>query len=121
MNQRLGRNQRVRKRLVFQFLFEKGAFAKGKYLNLWAYQGKVVPSETPEPKIGIMVSRKVHKNAVQRNRWRRVVKETFRKQQHLLGEHLHLAVSVRPGQKMPGFQVLAEELLGLIQKALRVV
>lgn len=101
---------------MFQFLFKKGHFAKGKYLNLWAYQGRVSPSDPPSPQIGIMVSRKVNKSSVQRNRWRRRVREAFRKQQHLMKRNLHLIVSVRPGQAIPSFEALARELLELIQK-----
>lgn len=55
-----------------------------------------VPNDLQHPRLGTAVSIKAAGNAVQRNRIKRLVRESFRLHQELLGSR-DLVVLVRPG------------------------
>ncbi len=49
------------------------------------FNAHVAPNALGHPRIGLAVSRRVSKKAVQRNRLKRIVRESFRRHQHELG------------------------------------
>lgn len=53
-------------------------------------------NELPYPRLGLSVSRKVG-GAVDRNRWKRVLREAFRLLRHELPEGVDLVIIPRPG------------------------
>lgn len=46
---------------------------------------QVAPNDSTHPRLGLVVSRKVSKKAVERNRIKRIIRESFRYSQHKLG------------------------------------
>jgi len=68
-----------------------------------------VPNELPYPRLGTAVSIKAAGNAVQRNRIKRVIRESFRLHQQLLGSS-DLVVLVRPGIRSRNNQQLLSAL-----------
>lgn len=61
---------RLKKRKDFENIFEKGVTAPNRYFFL-----KIVQSDNPETRIGFIVSKKVSKKAVERNRVKRLFRE----------------------------------------------
>ena len=87
-DQSFPKSARLLKSCEFQRVYEGHAFAADDTLVL-----KAVPNETGKVRLGLSVSRKVG-NAVVRNRWKRHIREAFRRQRGdlLIG----LDVVVRP-------------------------
>jgi ribonuclease P protein component len=74
-------------------------------------------SELPHPRLGLSVSRKVGK-AVVRNRWKRLIRESFRLSQHLLPAGIDLVV--RPQRDAePELAAISRSLPALAQRVAR--
>lgn len=65
---------RLKKKKDFESIFERGVTAKNRYFFL-----KIIKNDNPDSRIGFIVSKKVSKKAVERNR----VKRLFREAVHL--------------------------------------
>jgi ribonuclease P protein component len=65
-------------------------------------------------RLGLVVSKKVG-NAVQRNRWKRIIREVFRLEQHVLQEPLDLVVIPRQGVE-PEFELIRRSFRKLVKK-----
>jgi ribonuclease P protein component len=72
-----------------------------------------VANDLGHPRLGLTVSRKVG-DAVERNRWKRILREAFRLTQHKLPA-LDL-ICIPRGEKCPGLQRIAESLLALSRR-----
>jgi ribonuclease P protein component len=114
MDQRLKPDQRVRKRGSFQQIFKRGKFAKGVLMHVWSYEEK--GAQLAQPKIGIVVSRKVDLRATQRNLWKRRIREAFRRNQNKIAANLSLLIQARKQEKIPSFQAIEAEMLQLLAK-----
>jgi ribonuclease P protein component len=64
--------RKIRRRGEFQRVFDAGRRAHGRYLTI-----VFAPTGTPQSRLGIVASRKVG-GAVERNRAKRLIRETFR-------------------------------------------
>lgn len=89
MTRSLSRDVRITKASDYAHTFQKGQRAHGKYWQL-----VVAPSNEPNPRLGLAISKKVYKKAVDRNLRKRLARETFRLQQAQLG-HLDLIVMAK--------------------------
>lgn len=72
------------------------------------------------PKIGIVVSRKVHTRAAPRNLWKRRIREAFRRQQQSMDPEavmIFQAKAAKNLKKTPSYQEIAEEMMSLLKKA----
>lgn len=114
MKQRLGRDQRIKKKIEFDFLFKTGRSAKGKFLIIWA-EDKNLPRPALLPKIAVSVSRQVDTRAVVRNLWKRRVKEAFRRNQEKIFSGTAVLAKVRRIE-MPSYQEIEKELFFLLGK-----
>ena len=119
MKQRLGPDQRIKKKSEFDFLFKSGRSAKGKFFVLWAAD-KNLPHEaqpsTRLSKIAVSVSRQVDSRAVVRNLWKRRIREAFRQNQEKVKDGTAMLVKVRRIE-MPSYREIEKELFFLMDKA----
>lgn len=66
------------------------------------------PNQYDHPRLGIVVSKKCSKKAVERNRIKRVIRESFRYHQHLLGGFDFLFIAKKPIIEQPQSAFRAE-------------
>jgi ribonuclease P protein component len=87
----------------FQKVYRQGKRYDGSLLTAF-----VLPNKLPQDRLGITASRKAVGNAVQRNRARRLLKETFRlKKSSLVGLQEHYDWVINAKRRLPGFKVTA--------------
>lgn len=101
--------RRIRRSGDFTTVFDRGKVAADDVLVVHA-------TRAPEPmtKIGLSVSKRVG-NAPQRNRWKRLLREAFRRNAAQLPTHLWLVVRPRRGAAAD-FQAIQRSLVRLARK-----
>jgi len=76
----LTRGVRITQASDYAHIFQKGKHSQGKYWRLVA-----APSGESTPRLGLAISKKAYKRAVDRNLRKRLARETFRLQQAQFG------------------------------------
>ncbi len=94
---------RLRSRKDFQRVYGAEAFAAGEQLVV-----RGCANELDHSRLGLSVSRKVG-SAVVRNRWKRLIREAFRRSQSRLPAGLDLVVRPRAGAQ-PEYAAIADSL-----------
>ncbi len=80
MSFRLTRQSKVLKPSDYKSIFNHGKMTRGKY-----WQVMSIKTDDSPAKLGLAISKKVHRLAVQRNRFKRLAREAFRLKQAQLG------------------------------------
>lgn len=103
---------RLRASAEFQAVFKGGRRLSSPQLKLHAH----VRAEATAPRLGVAVSKKVDKRAVGRNRIKRLARELFRQQRHLLppGDYVLIA---QPGASPLDNDALRAQMLQLFERA----
>ncbi len=111
-SQAFARAGRLRRRVDFVAVQEQGRRASGRHYLLLARR-----QDPPrkEPRFGITVSRKVG-GAVERNRVKRWVRESYRRLRSLAPAATDLVVIARPSATGSGLRATAAELEGLLKR-----
>jgi ribonuclease P protein component len=109
----LRRDQRIRKRGEFQTFFERGRFVRGRLVHLWTLTEE---SSGRGPRLGLIVSRKTHRNAAARNLWKRRIREIFRKNQRNIKKETVVLIQSRRSGPAPDSGALEEEIKGLLKQ-----
>lgn len=104
---RLGRVQRVRHGADFD-----RAYRRGRKLVNDCFSAAVVPSGLDHARIGLSVAARTGGNAVRRNRLRRMIRESFRLEQHRLPP-TDIVVGLRNGSRGASAVALREALAAL--------
>ena len=87
--------------------FQK-VYRQGKRYDSSLMTAFVLPNTLSHDRLGITASRKAVGNAVQRNRARRLLKETFRlKKSSLAGLHVHYDWVINAKRRLPSLMVTA--------------
>jgi ribonuclease P protein component len=102
-DERFPRIYRIRRRADFQRVHEAGVYAADEMLVV-----RGCHNDLPYSRLGLAVSRKVGR-AVVRNRWKRLIREAFRKSRSELPSGLDLVVRPRRGAA-PDYRRIAESL-----------
>lgn len=116
MNQRLRPEQRIRGRFSFQTVFNKGIFRRGEILNLWVFAetAGLGIRKTTKPKLGVVVSRRVSSKAVERNLWKRKIREAFRQHQGRMTPGVAVVIQARSRKKVPEYAQIKTEMMNLL-------
>jgi ribonuclease P protein component len=109
----LPNQNRLRRREDFAKVYAKGDRYRGTYLSLRI----LFDSNDPFIRIGIVVSKKVSKLAVTRNRFKRQLRAIFRQLLSQLKNGLQIVVTVTTVQSKPSYQELWDDLKNLLAKA----
>jgi ribonuclease P protein component len=97
------KSRRLRSRDEFRRIKKYGKKVTGRTVIF-----DVLTEKFPYRLLGVSVSKRFG-NAVARNRFKRLIRETFRTQQYLLPPGLIIHVSPRPNVTMPTFQEILED------------
>ena len=110
MNRSLAQGARITKARAYAHIFPQGIPSQGKFWKLIA-----IPSGQVNSRLGLAISKKICKRAVDRNLFKRIARETFR--QHR--DDFSLLDFVVMIKKMPNTnnQELVSDLLSLLQNA----
>jgi ribonuclease P protein component len=113
VSQAFARSGRLRRRADFIAVQEQGRRVSGRFYLLLARRQD--PPGQKEPRFGITVSRKVG-GAVERNRVKRWVRESYRRLRSLAPAATDLVVIARPSATGSGLQATAAELESLLRR-----
>ncbi len=108
--QRFLRTHRVRRTADFQRAYRRRCTAGDRTLLVFAHGNAL-----PHARLGLSVSRKVG-GAVRRNRWKRLLRESFRMERRKLPAGVDLIVIPRP-EAEPNLTVIRQSLARLARKA----
>lgn len=86
MNFTYPKNERLKSKTTIGLLFSEGKSVSKYPLRLVYHVGEAESEE--KIKVGVSVSKKYFKKAVDRNYFKRVLRETYRLNKHLLGDNL---------------------------------
>jgi ribonuclease P protein component len=109
MNYSFPKSHRLTKGSEFDAVFDRKQSRADRHLVVYA-----AANELGHPRLGLVVSRKVSKRAVVRNRWKRLLREAFRLVQHDLPP-LDLVCLPRAGTE-PELHCLMHSLRGLARR-----
>ena len=109
MSFRLTRQSKVLKPSEYKSIFNHGKITRGKY-----WQVMSIKTDDSRAKLGLAISKKVHRLAIERNRFKRLARETFRLNQAQLGswEFVVMAKHSKPAKNA----VIAKDLESLLKK-----
>jgi len=90
MNFTYPKNEKLKSKITIDLLFSKGKSVSKYPLRLVYVESDygIVEGSNQKLKIGVSVSKKNFKNAVDRNYFKRILRETYRLNKHLLIENL---------------------------------
>ncbi len=112
-DERLRKVERLRERAQFLHTQRRGRRARSQRLTVY-----VLPNELGHSRMGITTSRKVGK-AVIRNRWKRLLRESFRRHKASFPVGFDMVVIVGPKQPPTTLSDVFEEFAGVAHKATR--
>jgi ribonuclease P protein component len=108
------RNRRIVSKLDFERAFKEGSRARGAILLVVAR-----PNGLDRTRLGLSVGKSVWKGAVQRNRVRRIFRESFRLSYQDLPAGVDLVLIPAAPKLVPKLDATRAELVSLSRKALR--
>ena len=109
---------RLKRRSNFQSIYKKGIRRSSRHFILRALRADSnSSSKTIETKIGISVSRKVSKKAVERNRIKRLIRAVFRRLLPRIKSPWLIVIVVKPEVKECNYEHFLRELEKLLIKA----
>ena len=112
------KNQRLLKPKEYQKVYSSSQRGGSKFFRYHVEGAPTLEEMSNTPRLGITVSKKVSKLAVQRNRIKRIVREGFRQNQHFL-RGSKIVITAKPGINIEKNTDLRSDLDELMTKLLR--
>ncbi len=109
-DRRLRRERRLRRASEFEEAY-RGRKLVGRHMVMFVRE-----APDAELRVGVVTGRRIG-GAVQRNRWRRRLREVFRLERHRLQGGADIVLVARACANEPPFEVLRREFLDLAQRA----
>lgn len=110
-DERLRKVERLRQRAEFLHAQRRGRRRSGPRLVVYATE-----NGRGWNRLGLTTSRKVG-NAARRNRWRRLLREAFRRNKASLDQGFDLVVIVKAGERPPSYEEARDEFLEFARRA----
>jgi len=107
---------RLRTQRDFRSVYGRGRRASGDWLTVVVWLRR--KDEIPAPRIGLSVS-KDHGGAVRRNKLKRVLREAFRLERHIMPDNVDVVLIPKKRDDNMPLAAIRSELPVLIEKALR--
>lgn len=107
----LPKENRLQKTRDFDVVFKKGRFFGTKFLSL-----KYMENGLAQTRVGFVVSTKVSKSAVKRNRLKRQMREIFRLNLDKIKPGFDISVITKPGATDLEYQDLEKDILWVLKK-----
>jgi ribonuclease P protein component len=112
----LSRQEKVKKKQEFKAIFDTGKRYSNNLISIVFTDKRVTASKTPDRRLGIIASRKVG-IAVQRNRLKRLIRESFRRTKRDFKSPVDLVVILKPAAREATREALQTGFLELCKKA----
>ena len=108
----------LRSRRVFRWIYSKGSSLKGKLVTLRYCDGAGLSElSMTGVQMAIAVSKKVSTRAVDRNLWKRRIREAFRHLQNRIKPSVSIMIQSKPTVEPPSYRELLSDLSAGLQKA----
>ncbi len=102
----------LRKNYEFAKVYRKGNYFTTNNITLY-----VLSDKKSRKRIGITVSKKSYGRSVDRNRIRRLVRESYRGFEEKITENADMVFVIRKNNEMPPFKVINEEVKYLLKQS----
>lgn len=122
MNFNYPKNEKLKSKITIGLLFSEGKSVSKYPLRLVYHSGAL--GDDQQLKVGVSVSKKYFKKAVDRNYFKRVLRETYRLNQHLLKDQLHKPYALMffyQSKERLSFEEINTKTVQLIEKFLKQV
>lgn len=110
-DERFRKSERLRKRYQFLHARRRGRRAEGRWVVVYA-----VANDVGHPRLGVTASRRVG-NAVVRNRWKRRLRDIFRRSKERFGASFDVVIIVKHSRQMPEFDALRRDVYKAVDRA----
>lgn len=100
----------LKKNYEFARVYRKGKYFTSKNLTLY-----VLSDKKSEKRIGITVSKKSYGRSVDRNRIRRLVRESYRDLEEKIKKNADMVFVIRKNNQIPSFKVINNEVNYLLK------
>ena len=106
------KTESLKKNYEFARVYKKGNRYRSKNLSLY-----VLKDNRKKKRIGITVSKKAYGRSVDRNRIRRLVRESYRSFEKQINGNPNMVFVVRKNNEVPPFSIIKEEVQDLLQQS----
>jgi len=96
----------------YREVFDHGRSVAGRYVVVWAGRG-----QGPEPRLGVVTSKRTLRTAVARNRARRLMREAFRLNRQAVRDGFDLVLIARARIAQAGGREVAADFLAVCRRA----
>ena len=109
----------LRSRRIFKIVYSKGNFLKGRLLGIAYSNLQATISEKTDmlvPSVAFAVSKKISASAVERNLWKRRMREALRQISDAISREIAIVIQARKAGAAPGVSELKVEIETLFKK-----
>ncbi len=108
------RKERLKKASLISNVFDKGVFLKGRLVNIYLLKRDIDP---PVNRAAFIIKKNLHnKKLVLRNRFRRLLREAYRKTKHLLPQGHDIVILAKNVKPHTGSVLLEADLANVFKK-----